>query len=153
MTAIGRAAISTEKRQRTRPFENQIAPAPDRRFSTNLRPHSSRNDYYHEQWIASRDRPRSPHLNGKVERVQKTALEEFWPTVDLGDPELDRLLAEWQHFCNWERPHDSLGGLASLDRVCERIHDVPLGEEIEAAYDLDREFTAPREAWPWRRPN
>ena len=33
-------------------------------------------------------RPRSPHLNGKVERVQKTALEEFWPTVDLDDPDL-----------------------------------------------------------------
>jgi transposase InsO family protein len=26
--------------------------------------------------------PRSPHLNGKVERVQRTVLEEFWPTVD-----------------------------------------------------------------------
>lgn len=98
-------------------------------------------------------KPRSPHLNGKVERVQKTALEEFWPTVDLGDPELDRLLAEWQHFYNWERPHDSLGGLAPIDRVCERIHDAPLGEEIEAGYDLDREFIAPREGWPWRRPD
>ncbi len=28
------------------------------------------------------NRPRAPHLNGKVERVQRTALEEFWPTVD-----------------------------------------------------------------------
>lgn len=28
-------------------------------------------------------RPRAPHLNGKVERVQRTVLEEFWPTVDL----------------------------------------------------------------------
>ena len=25
---------------------------------------------------------RSPHLNGKVERVQRPALEEFWPTVE-----------------------------------------------------------------------
>lgn len=39
-------------------------------------------------------RPRSPHLNGKVERVQKTALEEFWPTVNLSDDDLDRKLAE-----------------------------------------------------------
>jgi len=98
-------------------------------------------------------RPRSPHLNGKVERVQKTALEEFWPTVDLDDPELDRLIADWQHFYNWARPHDSLGGLAPIDRVCERINGAPLGEEIEAAYDLDREFIAPREGWPWRRPD
>ena len=29
-------------------------------------------------------RPRSPHLNGKVERVQRTALEEFWSSADLG---------------------------------------------------------------------
>jgi transposase-like protein len=28
------------------------------------------------------NRPRAPHLNGKVERVQRTALEEFWSTVD-----------------------------------------------------------------------
>ena len=26
-------------------------------------------------------RPRSPHLNGKVERAQRTALEEFWATA------------------------------------------------------------------------
>ena len=39
-------------------------------------------------------RPRSPHLNGKVERVQRTALEEFWPTVDLTDPDLETKLAE-----------------------------------------------------------
>jgi len=57
-------------------------------------------------------RPRSPHLNGKVERVPKTGPEEFWPTVDLDDPDLDRLLAEWQHFYTWERPHDGLGGLS-----------------------------------------
>jgi transposase InsO family protein len=80
-------------------------------------------------------RPRSPHLNGKVERVQKTALEEFWPTVDLKDPELDRKLAEWQHFYNWERPHDSLGGICPIDRLCDRLMDAPLGEEIAAAFD------------------
>lgn len=97
-------------------------------------------------------RPRSPHLNGKVERVQRTALEEFWPTVDLDDPEVEDRLADWQHFYNWERPHDSLGGLAPIDRLCERIHDAPIGEEVEAAYDLAKEFIAPREGWPWRRP-
>lgn len=97
-------------------------------------------------------RPRSPHLNGKVERVQKTALEEFWPTAHLDDPELDDRLAEWQHFYNWQRPHDSLGGLAPIDRLCQRIHDAPIGEEAEAGYDLKREFIAPREGWAWRRP-
>lgn len=98
-------------------------------------------------------RPQSPHLNGKVERVKKAAREEFWSTVDLNDLELVGRLAEWQHFYNWERPHDSLGGLAPIDRVCDRIHDAPLVEVVEAAYDLDKEFIAPREGWPWRRSN
>lgn len=40
---------------------------------------------------------RSPHLDGKAERVEKTALEEFWPAVDLEDPQLDDRLNEWQH--------------------------------------------------------
>ncbi len=30
--------------------------------------------------------PRSPHLNGKVERVQRTVLEEFWPQPTQGQP-------------------------------------------------------------------
>jgi transposase InsO family protein len=97
-------------------------------------------------------RPRSPHLNGKVERVQKTALEEFWPTVDLNAPDLDARLAQWQHFYNWERPHDSLGGLAPIDRLCDLIHQAPTGEEVAAAYDPAREFILPREAWPDSRP-
>ena len=92
-------------------------------------------------------RPRSPHLNGKVERVQRTALEEFWPTVDLDDPALETKLAEWQHFYNWERPHDSLGGGVPIDRLCDRIHQAPLGEEIAEAYDLGRELILPRDRW------
>ena len=34
-------------------------------------------------------RPRSPHLNGKVERVQRTDLEEFYSTVSIKQPDLD----------------------------------------------------------------
>jgi transposase InsO family protein len=33
-------------------------------------------------------KPRSPHLNGKVERSQRTDLDEFYATVDLSDPAL-----------------------------------------------------------------
>ena len=43
-------------------------------------------------------RPRSPLLNGKVERAQRTALEEFWPTMDLADTALSGQLDEWQTF-------------------------------------------------------
>lgn len=33
-------------------------------------------------------KPRSPHLNGKVERTQRADLEEFWPTVDPKSPDI-----------------------------------------------------------------
>ena len=33
-------------------------------------------------------KPRSPHLNGKVERSQKTDLEEFYATADLSNFEV-----------------------------------------------------------------
>lgn len=33
-------------------------------------------------------KPGSPHLNGKVERTQRTYLDEFYSTVDIKDPDL-----------------------------------------------------------------
>ena len=107
-----------------------------------------------QNWLRSRSikfrpiRPRSPHLNGKVERVQRTALEEFWPTVDLKDPDLKTKLADWQHFYNRERPHDSLGGLAPIDRLRERLDQAPTSEEVVAAFDPTREFILARDYWP-----
>jgi transposase InsO family protein len=63
----------------------------------------------------------SPHLNGKVERSQKTDKSEFYPTIDVGVglDELDLLLSEWQHYYNWERPHSSLKGLTPIEKVTE----------------------------------
>jgi transposase InsO family protein len=44
------------------------------------------------------NRPRAPHLNGKVERSHQTDWVEFYATVDLKDPSLPTLLEEWQFF-------------------------------------------------------
>lgn len=63
--------------------------------------------------------PRSPYLNGKFERVQRTVLEEAWAIVDARAPEAGDQLAEWVHHHNWDRPHEALGGLCPIDRVCE----------------------------------
>ena len=60
-------------------------------------------------------KPRSPHLNGKVERSQKTDLQEFWSTVDLKAADLQQQLDEWQHFYNWHRPHTALNGRSPID--------------------------------------
>ncbi|WP_437125153.1 integrase core domain-containing protein, partial [Elizabethkingia anophelis] len=52
-------------------------------------------------------KPRSPHLNGKVERTQQTDKSEFWSLLDLSNPKLDlnALAIEWQDFYNKKRPH------------------------------------------------
>lgn len=83
--------------------------------------------------------------------MQKTSLEEFWPTVDIKDPDLERRLAEWQHYYNWERSHDSLGGLTPIDRVCERPDAAPLGEQVFAACDPSKEPIQPRDYFAIRR--
>ena len=54
-------------------------------------------------------KPVSPHLNGKMERSQKTDKIEFYATIDLPCEELEYLLAEWQHYYNWERPRTGKG--------------------------------------------
>ena len=98
-------------------------------------------DQLREQKIKFRpNRPRAPHLNGKVERVQRTALEEFWPTVDPKDPDLGVQLEAWQTFYNHDRPHSSLGGGTPAERVAELATKIPAPEAIRAAYDPSREF-------------
>lgn len=84
-------------------------------------------------------RPRSPHLNGKVERSQKTDKLEFYATVDLSDPHLDDRLAEWQHYYNWRRPHGALNGKTPIEKACELANTTPLWEEVSELYDPSKE--------------
>lgn len=61
--------------------------------------------------------PRSPKLNGHVERAQRTHTEEFYEVYD-GDLELEPLnkaLRRWEDIYNTVRPHQSLGYLTPLE--------------------------------------
>jgi transposase InsO family protein len=89
-------------------------------------------------------RPRSPHLNGKVERSQKTDKIEFYTTVDLADSELALRLEEWQFSYNWHRPHSSLRGKTPMERYCELLEQTPLNEEACQDYDADKELVQER---------
>lgn len=89
--------------------------------------------------------PRSPHLNGKVERAQRTVLEEFWATVDSRAPDVADQLSQWVHHYNWHRPHEGLGGLCPIDRVCERAGKMPIWAEVADAYDPAKERVQIRE--------
>ncbi|MEM6446234.1 MAG: IS481 family transposase [Cyanobacteria bacterium P01_D01_bin.123] len=52
---------------------------------------------------------RSPHLNGKVERTQRTDWEEFYSLTDLKSPSLPEQLSQWQSYYNREHQHSSIG--------------------------------------------
>jgi transposase InsO family protein len=86
-------------------------------------------------------KPASPHLNGKVERSQKTDLEEFWATIDLNDKSLDlpALLRDWQDYYNHERPHSSLRDQTPWEKWQDLVMKTPLHEEVEAMYDDSKE--------------
>lgn len=78
-------------------------------------------------------KPRSPHLNGQLERSQRADLEEFWPTLDPPSPDIQQRLDEWQPFWNWQRPHNALGGKTPIDRICKLMAKIPSGKAVEAA--------------------
>lgn len=86
------------------------------------------------------NKPGSPHLNGKVERSQKTDLEEFYAIADLSNFEnLREELAQWQFFYNWQRPHGSLKGKTPCEVVAELGEKTPLREDVSKNYNLDNE--------------
>jgi len=51
-------------------------------------------------------KPRSPQLNGKVERSHRTDQEEFYQLLTYtNDVDLNEKLAEWEGFYKLDRPH------------------------------------------------
>jgi len=80
------------------------------------------------------NKPASPHLNGKVERSQKTDKAEFYATVDLQNADINELLAEWQHYYNWERPHSAHNGKTPIERFFELSEQTPFTDEVEEFY-------------------
>lgn len=85
------------------------------------------------------NKPGSPHLNGKVERSQKTDKAEFYATADLDDPNLSDELAYCQQHYNWERPHSAHHGKPPIDKYFELIDQTPLSEDVIDGYFLETE--------------
>jgi len=78
--------------------------------------------------------PRSPKLNGAVERAHRTHTEEFYEVTDstFELAELRQELLEWEKVYNTVRPHQALGYLTPLqflqqqDQYSEREHVSPI---------------------------
>jgi len=61
--------------------------------------------------------PRSPKLNGHVERAHRTHNEEFYEVTPdrWALPELNRQLRAWENTYNTVRPHQALGYATPLE--------------------------------------
>ena len=61
--------------------------------------------------------PRSPKLNGHVERAQRTHTEEFYDLYDgdLATAPLNEALLSWEEVYNTVRPHQSPDGLTPVE--------------------------------------
>lgn len=67
-------------------------------------------------------KPRSPHLNGKVERSHLTDQREFYQLLDYTDDvDLRKKLSDWEEFYNVHHPHEGLGGRAPYEVLKDRL--------------------------------
>lgn len=56
-------------------------------------------------------KPRTPQLNGKVERSHRSDKEEFYQLLTYTDDvDLNEKLPEWERFYNYDRPHGAFNG-------------------------------------------
>ena len=69
-------------------------------------------------------KPRTPRLNGKVERSHRIDAEEFYRLLDgvvIDDTKVfNDKLREWEDFYNYHRPHGSLDGQTPYERLKQR---------------------------------
>lgn len=71
-------------------------------------------------------RPKSPHLNGKVERSHKTDATEFWQLIDYTDDiDIAAKLKEWENYYNYHRPHSALAGKTPFEILRQKLLKTP----------------------------
>jgi transposase InsO family protein len=63
-------------------------------------------------------KPRSPQLNGKVERSHRIDQEEFYQLLSYTDDvDLNKKLDSWEQFYNFDRPHGAFEGETPYERL------------------------------------
>ena len=70
-------------------------------------------------------KPRSPQLNGKVERSHRTDGEEFYQLLTYtNDVDLNSKLKDWEHFYNYDRPHGAFKGKTPYEILKNKLINV-----------------------------
>ena len=87
-------------------------------------------------------KPRSPRLNGKVERSHRIDKEEFHRILNgvaIDDAKLfNEKLQEWEDFYNYNRPHAALGGKTRLYLRCPLHYRVR--PDLRKSYGCGRSY-------------
>ena len=100
-------------------------------------------------------KPRTPRLNGKVERSHRIDAEEFYRLLDgvvIDDTKLfNDKLQEWEDFYNYHRPHGGLDGQTPYERLKQRTQD-PAVTAPRQLHRTDGPGPCPwTSAWGWVR--
>ena len=68
-------------------------------------------------------KPRTPQLNGKVERSHRSDQEEFYQLLTYKDDvDLNKKLEEWERFYNFDRPHGAFNGKTPYEVLRTLLH-------------------------------
>ncbi|MBI1802900.1 MAG: IS481 family transposase [Ignavibacteriae bacterium] len=68
-------------------------------------------------------KPRTPQLNGKVERSHRSDQEEFYQLLTYKDDvDLNKKLEEWKRFYNFDRPHGAFNGKTPYEVLRTLLH-------------------------------
>jgi transposase InsO family protein len=74
-------------------------------------------------------KPRTPRLNGKVERSHRIDAEEFYRLLDgalIDDARVfNDKLQEWEDYYNYHRPHGALAGQTPYERLRQKTQSRP----------------------------
>ena len=67
-------------------------------------------------------KPRTPQLNGQVERFHRTDKDEFYQLLTYRDDvDLKKKLATWERFYNYDRPHGAHRGKTPYEVLREKL--------------------------------
>lgn len=81
-------------------------------------------------------RPRTPRLNGKVERSHRTDAQEFYAKQQFtGMKDLQQKIGEWERHYNHERAHMALDGKTPADKLHEKLCTEPTSAKIALESD------------------
>jgi transposase InsO family protein len=81
-------------------------------------------------------KPRTPRLNGKVERSHRIDAEEFYALLDgvvVDDAKIfNNKLREWEDYYNYHRPHGGLGGQTPYERLRQKTQTPAVTDERQS---------------------